>query len=69
MTPRGRCAQVVKPKGTLVHTSQYWVEGMTLILQRIPASFHCSTIACTATTSQAAESDDRAAISMSSPLG
>ena len=44
MMPSGRWAQVVKPKGTLVHTSQYWVEGITLILTRMPASFHCSTM-------------------------
>src|SRR4029450_12152272 len=53
MIPRGRWAQVVKPNGTLVHTSQYCVEGMTLILTRMPASFHCSTMLCTASSSQA----------------
>ena len=53
MMPSGRWAQVVKPNGTLVHTSQYCVEGMTLILTRMPASFHCSTMVCTASGSQA----------------
>src|SRR5207244_5137652 len=52
MTPSGRWAQVVKPNGTLVHTSQNCVDGITLIFTRMPASFHCSTIAWTASSSQ-----------------
>ena len=67
MTPSGRWAQVVKPNGTFVHTSQYWVDGITLILTRMPASFHCSTIACTATSSQAGSG--RQASSTSIPFG
>src|SRR5215813_4505137 len=66
MMPRGRCAHVVKPKGTLVQTSQYWVDGSTLILTRMPASFHCSTMVCTASSSQAG--CGRQAISTSMPL-
>ena len=67
MTPSGRWAQVVKPNGTLVQTSQYWVDGITLILTRIPASFHCSTIVCTASSSHAGWG--RAMISTSMPFG
>src|SRR5437879_11488327 len=67
MTPSGRCAHVVKPNGTLVHTSQYCVDGMTLIFTRMPASFHCSTIAWTASSSQ--PGCGRQTISVSMPLG
>jgi hypothetical protein len=67
MIPSGRWAQVVKPKGTLVQTSQYCVEGITLIFTRMPASFHCSTMACTASSSQPGEG--RQTISTSIPPG
>ena len=67
MIPSGRWAQVVNPNGTLVHTSQYCVEGMTLILTRMPASFHCSTMVCTARSSQAG--CGRQMISTSMPFG
>src|SRR5262249_23014493 len=67
MIPSGRCAHVVKPKGTLVQTSQYCVEGITLILTLMPASFHCSTIVCTASSSQAG--CGRQTISVSMPFG
>src|SRR5205814_8261514 len=67
MTPSGRCAHVVKPNGTLVQTSQYCVDGITLIFTRMPASFHCSTIACTASSSQ--PGCGLHAISVSRPLG
>ena len=67
MTPSGRWAQVVKPNGTFVHTSQYCVDGMTLILTRMPASFHCSTMVCTASSSQSGWG--RQTISASIPFG
>ena len=51
MVPSGCGVHPVKPKGTLVQTSQNCVDGMLLILTRIPASFHCSTSACTASSS------------------
>ena len=67
MVPIGRWVQPVKPNGTFVQTSQNWVDGMLLILTRMPASFHCSTIACTASNSHAGSGLH--AISVSIPFG
>jgi hypothetical protein len=43
------------------------VDGITLIFTRMPASFHCSTMACTASSSHAG--CGRHAISESMPFG
>ena len=67
MIASGRWVQVVKPNGTLVHTSQYWVDGMTLSLhldaRLLPLLHH----GLQATSSQAGSG--RQIISTSMPSG
>ena len=67
MKPRGRCVHEVNPKGTLSHTSQKSEDGSRLILTRMPASFHCSTMVCTVAISQGGSFFDAISMSMPSP--
>src|SRR3546814_11284146 len=52
MMPNGRWVHEVRLNGAVVQTSQYCVEGITLIVMSMPASFTCSFSTCTESCSQ-----------------
>src|SRR3546814_17469975 len=52
MMPNGRWVHEVRLNGAVVQTSQYWVEGITLMVMSMPASLTCYFSTCTESCSQ-----------------